>query len=192
MITRIKYLAKGHRSKVFIGFYKNKKVCIKVQKERDVKDSVKREGRWLKILNKFSIGPKLLFYGESLIIYEYVSGDLILDYFRKSSKKKIMFVISEVLKKCRKMDSLGIVKEEMHKPVKHIFISDEVKMIDFERCHYSSKVKNVTQFCQFLTSGEVVKIFSEKGIKINTNGLRSYLKESQRVVSVSEILKFFS
>lgn len=191
MISKVKYLAKGKRSKVFTGFYKGKKVCIKIQREDiDVNDSVLREGKWLLVLNRYYIGPKLLFYGKSLIIYEFVSGDLILDYFRKGGKGKILDVVREVLRQCKILDDLGIVKEEMHRPLKHIFVSDKIRMIDFERCHKSIKVKNVTQFCQFLTSGEVLRIFKEKGISVDVKGLRGYLVKSERSVDVEKVMKF--
>jgi len=47
-------------------------------------------------------------------------------------------------------------KFEMHHPTKHILIKagkpsrKTVVMIDFERCRWTEKPKNVTQFVQFL------------------------------------------
>ena len=48
---------------------------------------------------------------------------------------------------------MGINKEEMHRPIKHAWVGKSIRFIDFERCHQSEKVKNVTQLCQFLFIG---------------------------------------
>jgi len=67
------------------------------------------------------------------------------------------------------MDGLGINKEEMSHPPKHIIISKKNKkpvLIDFERSHYTLKPSNVTQFCDFLVSGNILKLFKNKNIEI--------------------------
>ena len=78
---------------------------------------------------------------------------IILDYLEGENKETVVKIVVKVLKQCRKMDKLRVNKFEMHKPLKHIIIkNDNPVMIDFERCSGSLFPKNVTQFCQFLTS----------------------------------------
>ena len=57
----------------------------------------------------------------------------------------------------------------MTNPYKHIIIdkNNNPVLIDFERCRYTEQPKNVTQFLQYLTSGNVETIFKKKKIKIN-------------------------
>ena len=52
------------------------------------------------------------------------------------------------------MDGVGVNKEEMTRPWKHIIVTPagEAILIDFERCRETRLPKNVTQFCQFLIS----------------------------------------
>ena len=55
------------------------------------------------------------------------------------------------------MDKLGLNKEELHRPFKHIIIKDnEPVQIDFERCYESKKPHNVTQFGEFIMRHKLV------------------------------------
>jgi len=63
-------------------------------------------------------------------------------------------VLKNVFEQCYKMDKLGLNKEEMHHPVKHIVVQKNGKpvLLDFERCKSRKRQHNVTQFCQFVIS----------------------------------------
>src|SRR3989344_8530110 len=147
-----KYLAKGRRSEVYVIKINNNLYAVKVKKEGiSAENTVENESKFLKILNKYKIGPKFKNKGINYIIYEFVKGEFFVDYIKKSSRKNTVKIIINILLQCRIMDKLKINKKEFHKPIKHIIISkNKPVMIDFERCYYSKKPKNVTQFCQFL------------------------------------------
>ncbi len=175
-IKNIKKLAKGHRGFIYVGDLNNKKVAIKVQR-RDIgaKDTVNREADWLKILNKKGIGPKLISAGDNYFIYEYVPGIFIKEFLEKEeSKRKIQDVLVNVLKKCFILDELGISKEEMHNPYKHIVIGNKIVLLDFERAHYSEKPQNVTQFCQYIMKN--AEMLNKKGFKIDNNKIQEAAK----------------
>ncbi len=166
-IKKKKFLAKGKRSLVYTAFLGNKKVGIKVaRKDISIKKHIENEAKFLKILNKKKIGPKLLHSKKDSIIYEFVEGERILDWMEKANKKNIKKIIKDIFEKCYILDSLKIEKKEMHHPIKHILIKkNNVKMIDFERCRKTNKPKNITQFCQFLISKKVSSILIKKGFK---------------------------
>ncbi len=145
----MEYLAEGKRGIVFIDTINSKKVVVK--KEKRNLGRVKLEARWLRKLNAYKIGPKLIESGEDYLICEYAEGDLFSDYYEKYGKEKSKKVIKEILRQCRVLDKLNLNKFEMHNPVKHIIVGKRVVMIDFERCIISESPKNVTQFVQFLT-----------------------------------------
>src|SRR3990167_2396810 len=70
----------------------------------------------------------------------------------KTADAKIR-AVKEILNQCFKLDSLRINKLELNKPKKHILMErNKPKFIDFERCYYTNKPKNLTQICQYLTS----------------------------------------
>ena len=73
----------------------------------------------------------------------------------------------------------------MQNPYKHILIKGKkVKMIDFERCYYNDKPKNVTQFCQFIRN-RLMKVNNSKFKKL----LQNY-KKKQSEKNYKEILGF--
>ena len=141
------FFAKGKRGKVYKLFF----LAIKVKrKDSEALGNIEREGEWLKLLNEHEIGPKIYFYGKNFLVYKFVIGETILEYFKHASKKEKLRVVEEVFMQCRVLDKLKINKFEMNHQFKHILIGKKVVMIDFERCSYSEKPKNVTQFAQSL------------------------------------------
>ena len=172
-IENVKYLAKGHRGIIFTGLYKSKKIAIKSKNPKSTAfGRIENEAKWLKRLNKSKIGPKLLIHDKDYFAYEYIDGDFIIDYLKKSNKNKIKNIIKIIFSQMRAIDRLKIDKEEMHHPIKHVIVSkNKPYLIDFERAHYSKSPKNVTQFCQFLMGGYAREIFKGKKIAINNGKL---------------------
>jgi len=149
-IVNIKELIKGHRGIVFTGIYKNKKVAIKSQVLNLRTTTIDREAKLIVKLNKSKIAPKILFSGHNYFVYEFVEGELVIDYLKHASKKMVKKLFLEVLRQCRVLDKMHITKEEMTNPYKHIIVNKRVVLIDFERAHYDSFPQNVTQFCQYI------------------------------------------
>ena len=196
-ISEIRYLAKGHRGLLFTGIYKNKKIAAKIKNPQSAAfGRIANEAKWLKVLNKYGIGPRLLQSGEDYFFYEFIKGDFIVNYLKKSGKSRIKKVIRYIFLQMRKLDELKIDKEEMHHPTKHIIVNRYGPfLIDFERAHKSYNPKNVTQFCQFVTGGHLSGILSGKGIKISKNKsikLAKVYKKQQTTKNFKSILKFFA
>ncbi len=183
----LKYLDRGKRAKIYTFVKEKKKYALKVEAEESkAKERIKNEIKFLKIVNEKGVGPKLVSEGENYFVYEFAEGALILDFLKKT--KNPFPIIREILKQCRILDELKINKLEMHHPMKHIFIKGKVvKMIDFERCYYTEKPKNVTQFCQFLLRAKKLNLDKKRFIPL----IKVY-KNSQTKQDFEQILKFFS
>jgi len=168
-VKNIEYLAKGKRGLIYTGTYKGKKAAIKCKHpESKAIGRIENEARWLKKLNKQGIGPRLLYHCNEYLISEFVEGEFIADYIQRCAKKEAVRIIKDVFGQCFAMDKLGINKEEMHRPLKHIIISgNKPVMIDFERTRHTENPKNVTQLCQFVFRSKLANILKEKGIKID-------------------------
>jgi putative serine/threonine protein kinase len=113
---------------------------------------------------------------------EYIKGDRILDYLKKATKTQKIPILEKILDQLYIMDKLKINKLELTNPYKHIIVRNHKPIqIDFERCIYTEKPKNVTQFIQFLASGKVGKTDKKKLFDIaknyKTNYDKKYLKE---------------
>ena len=177
-ISSIKYFAKGHRGMLFKGTCKGKEIVVKAKNPKSKAiGKIENEMKWLKILNKSKIGPKLLLSENDYFVYEYINGDFILEYLKKADKGSTRMSIKKIFYQLRALDKLGIEKEEMHHPLKHIiFEKNNPYLIDFERAHFSRNPKNVTQFCQFLMHSASVQILKGKRIFIDKNKLISLAK----------------
>ncbi len=186
-IKNIRYLTKGRRGIIYTGLYKGKKIAVKVKNpESKAEGRISNETKFLKALNKKGIGPKLLKSSKSYIVTEFIEGQPVLKAFETLSKTQIKKIIAAILKQCCIMDKLWIAKEEMHRPYKHIIITKQHKpvMIDFERCHYTTKPHNVTQFLQCLRNLEK----NDAMKRVIMMAAKGY-SEGQSLVEVFNILK---
>ncbi len=169
-IENIQYLTHGKRGNIFTGLWNknihNKKIITKKlvkvaiktkRKESQAHNRIENEVNWLKVLNNYDLGPKLLFSGKNYFVYKFVEGEFILDWIKKNNQKNVIATLIKIIKQCFILDQLGINKEEMHHPQKHILVSDRVVLLDFERVSRTEKPKNVTQFVEFLVRFKFIK-----------------------------------
>ena len=190
-IKNVKYFTKGKRGLLFTGTHKSRKIAVKAKNPQShAFGRIKNEAKWLERLNKQGIGPRLVLSKDDYVAYEYIEGDTILDYIEKSKKMQIKKVISCVFRQLYALDKLKADKEEMHHPLKHIIVRNNMPyMIDFERMHFVKDPKNVTQFCQFLMSSKLNELFKRKGIKIDNSRLMGLAKIYKRNMNNGNLLK---
>ncbi len=195
-LKNTKKFARGHRGLLYISNLKKNEVVIKTKKpESKAKARIANETKWINVLNKHKIGPKLLFSGKGYFAYEFVKGDFILDFIEKNNRENIIKTIKNIFNQLYIMDKLKVDKEEMHHPVKHIIIDKKPVLIDFERCKITKKPKNVTQFCQFLMSGGTRVLLKQKGIKLNKDkiiNLAKIYKKEQTKENLNKILSILN
>ena len=120
-----------------------------------------------------------------------------MDFVINSTEKDIRKVLRAVFDQMFILDSLGINKEEMHHPYKHILITKSKKpvLLDFERANNTEKPSNVTQFCQCITSTNFNSLLKAKGLKINIRKVRAAAKKYKHNINkknFKEIIKLFS
>ncbi len=151
----MQFLAKGKRGEVFLTTYRGKQVVVKqVRATSTALSTLELEADWLSKVNKHKIGPKFIKLEDGKLFMEYVCGVPIGKYLEQYPFSPAL--AKEILDQCRVLDKLHINKFEMHHPTKHVLIKagkpsrKTVVMIDFERCRWTEKPKNVTQFVQFL------------------------------------------
>ena len=182
--------AKGKRGII----YKKGLVITKVKNPKSkARARIKNEASYLRLLNKHEIGPKLISFKNNKLKYRFVKGIYIIDYIKKSNKKKIIKILKNVLKQCFILDKLKINKLEMNRPIKHIIIDKKTVLIDFERCYKTDKPKNVTQFIQFIISNNLKNILIKKKIKINRKKIIKLAKNYKKNINKTnfkKILKF--
>ncbi|MBI4439047.1 methyltransferase [Candidatus Woesearchaeota archaeon] len=178
--SAVRLFARGKRGVVYTAVYRKRKVAVKAERpDSKAKGRVSNEAAWLRRLNRKGIGPELVFAGNGFFAYRFVEGQYICDFLQACSAEAAVKVVKEVLRQCLLMDRMGVGKEEMHHPLKHIIVikSGKPVMIDFERCHITVKPKNTTQFLQFLSSGRVSGLLKKKGIHAEPEKLRELARD---------------
>ena len=146
---------------------------------------VGKEAAWLERVNQQGLGPTLLATGADFVVYEFVTGDFIMDWIGKSAKPEIIKVLYHLLQQGFILDQLKITKEELHHPQKQILVTrlQQPMLIDFERCHESKTPQNVTQLVEFIC--RIRKELGEKGIIFSLELLRSLSREYKQQYSSS-------
>lgn len=167
-LSNIHFLTKGHRGYVYTACLNRKKVIVKAKNPHATIDRIKHEGDFLKRLQRCSFVPKLYSMTTEYLIMEYIDGAEILDFLADARTNDIASVLKKIFEILLLLDAMKINKEEMHHPVKHILITKNKRVVflDFERCRYTEKPKNVTQFCQFLANPKVQVLLTKKWIFI--------------------------
>ncbi len=187
-IDDIRYFAKGKRGIIFSGEYKNKKIAVKIKNQKsEATGRIENEAKFLRILNKKGIGPKILLSGEDFLAYEFVEGINIFQFLgalnnKPTDKKAIIKIIKKAMEQLYEMDKLKISKEEMSHPNRHIIIDKKSNpvLIDFERTHHTIKPSNITQFCDFLISRYTATILKNNNITINKNKMINAAKKYKK------------
>lgn len=175
----IKYFAKGKRGLIFTGRYRGRKAAVKINNpESKAFLRMENEAKYLKMLNKQGIGPKLLLSGNGYLAYGFIEGVNIDDFFgnlkeKANGKKIILGIINKIMAQLYGMDKLGINKQEMSHPQKHILIGkrNNPYLIDFERCKHTINPSNITQFCDYIASNSIRTILENNGIAIERDKL---------------------
>lgn len=173
-VTSVFYFAQGNRGIVYKGMIGKTQVGIKVKKPTSSAiDRMVNEAYWLPRVNEIGIGPKYIFHSEDMVVYEFVEGVYMKDWLPQASSETTKAMLLELLLQARKLDKLGVDKAEMLRPFKNLIIGKKPVFIDFERMRRVLQPKNVTQFCQYLTSNHSLDLLLDKGISIDSEALRS-------------------
>ncbi len=182
----IRKFSHGKRGIILKAQYKTKQAAVKIKKpESKAIGRIKNEIKFLKILNKRKIGPRLIKHNEDYLIYEFIDGIFIPEFLEKADNKQIKKVLKDVFGQMHLLDKLKINKEEMHHPYKHVIVNKNLKpiLIDFERANHTSKPHNATQFCQYIISGNITGILTKKGFKINKNKVINLAKKYKKNIN---------
>ncbi len=174
---KARWVGRGRHSVVL----KSGDLAIKIEKDvPDFKGASKDEAYFLNRLNKYGIGPKYRGYSNKLryVRYDYVKGKFLIDFLKEADERKIRKIIKICLEKAFKMDLLKINKTEFHKPLKHVLIhKNDAKFIDFERCHYTTNPKNVSQLISFFFKNKnTAKILKNYKKNISNETFQKVLK----------------
>jgi putative serine/threonine protein kinase len=190
----MEYLAKGKRGIVYTTKRDGRTVLVKVANPDAGVDTIAYEAEMLQIVNKHGIGPQFIEYKDGRLVREFIDGKEIGDWIAAAKKPAIIKVLLDIVAQCKLLDDIGINKQEMTHPHKHILVSkSNVFFIDFERARRTQRPKNITQICQWLSSTDLASLLGDKGIIIPRDAMREharmYAKDRHAYRRIVEVIR---
>lgn len=176
------FLARGHRGVVYVGRKRGQMgSMVAIKRSRNPNPNKENEATWLARCNEFGVGPRLLRTClNDAFAMEYVDGQLIGEFLEHTDDCSLArSVVANLLEQCRRLDRAGIEKSEMLRLNRHVIVSRSSNaisvfctMLDFERCSFSPRPRNVTQLCQYLSSSWVAIQLARLNINVDVMRLR--------------------
>ena len=203
--SKLSFLSRGKRGYIFLADYNKKKVCIKSKNPNSKVNTLLNEYNFLKRLKDYNLCPLPIKNHQSFISMQFIEGlpfeRFLETYIEKDLKTKIIHIIWQLIDQMLLLDLLGINKQEMTHPAKHILITQRnitqgnitqrnneknkefhPILIDFERARFSKNPKNLTQFISYLNSKKISSLLIKKDILINSQTLMIQVKKYKRII----------
>ncbi|CAH0513810.1 unnamed protein product [Peronospora belbahrii] len=207
-LANLRFFARGKRGVLYAGELRlnNTPVVVKLAVDATFVASVTVEARWLRVVNRMGIGAKLIDAADGWFLCERLEGKNVVEFLDQSNKvvtpANAVWAVREMLCQCFAMDLMGVNKEEMTHPHRHIIVHSSMQLpgrwhctfIDFEKCSSTKKPKNVTQICQFLTSPRMIALLASKHLNVNILKLRQSTKRYKQNISThtfGDIMRVF-
>ncbi|ETM54127.1 hypothetical protein L914_02491 [Phytophthora nicotianae] len=189
-VASLRFFARGKRGVLYAGEMRTtmEPVVAKLAADATSAGSVTLEARWLRVVNRMGIGAKLMDAGKGWFLCERLEGKNVVEFLVEGDEvttpANALWVVREMLCQCFAMDLMGVNKEEMTHPHRHIIVHRSTQQperwrctfVDFEKCSSTKKPKNVTQLCQFLSSPRMVALLASKRVKLDVPKLRQCTK----------------
>ena len=170
-IEKCHILGKGYVGMVVLAKKRSRVVALKIRRTDSPRKNMTNEAKLLKTANKLEIGPKFIKNSKNFLIMEYIDGEKIIDWAKKSETKakEIRSVVKNVLRECFLLDDAGLDHGELSTIDKHVIVSKKRNtIIDFESSSVNRKPSNVTGATQGILIGTGLAKIIQKKIKIPT------------------------
>ena len=168
-IDKCNILGKGYVGMVVLAKKSGKIVALKIRRTDSPRKNMSDEAKLLKIANEINIGPKFIKNSKNFLIMEFIDGEKIIDWAKKSETKakEIRSVVKNVLRECFLLDDAGLDHGELSTIDKHVIVSKKRNtIIDFESSSVNRKPSNVTGATQGILIGTGLAKIIQKKIKI--------------------------
>tara|TARA_B100000029_G_scaffold8894_1_gene9449 strand:- start:88 stop:1185 length:1098 start_codon:yes stop_codon:yes gene_type:complete len=127
------------------------------------------EAKLLQIVNKLDIGPKFIKNSKNFLVMEYIEGEKIIDWAKKTETKsqEVRSVLNNVLRECYLLDDAGLDHGELSTIDKHVIVGkNKNTIIDFESSSTNRKPSNVTGATQGILIGTGLAKIIQKKVKL--------------------------
>ena len=168
-IEKCHILGKGYVGMVVLAKKNNEIVALKIRRIDSPRKNMSNEAKLLQIVNKLDIGPKFIKNSKNFLVMEYIDGEKIIDWAKKTETKsqEIRSVLNNVLRECYLLDDTGLDHGELSTIDKHVIVGkNKNTIIDFESSSTNRKPSNVTGATQGILIGTGLAKIIQKKIKL--------------------------
>ena len=165
-IDKCNILGKGYVGMVVLAKKSGKIVALKIRRTDSPRKNMSDEAKLLKIANEINIGPKFIKNSKNFLIMEFIDGEKIIDWAKKSKtkSKELCPVINNILTECHLLDNAGLDHGELSTIDKHVIVGkNRNTIIDFESSSTKRISSNVSAATQAIFIGTgLAKIIRKK------------------------------
>lgn len=126
----------------------SKTCALKIRRIDADRKTMVDEARFHKIANGAGVGPRLEGHTKNLIAMEFMDGQSIVDWVEGAAKGRLRRMARSVLEQCHSLDRAGLDHGELSRLNRHVIVSDNPRIIDFESASTKRKTSNVTAAAQ--------------------------------------------
>eukprot|EP00644_Phytophthora_capsici_P001601 jgi/Phyca11/577389/estExt2_Genewise1.C_PHYCAscaffold_1120016 len=187
-VTNLRFFARGKRGVLYAGEMRatDEPVVAKLAADATSATSVTLEATWLRVVNRMGIGAKLVDAGHGWFLCERLQGLNVVEFLGQEDEvttpANAMWVVREMLCQCFAMDLMGVNKEEMTHPHRHIIVHRPTHQPDRWRCTF------------FLSSPRMVALLARKRVNVDVPKLRQATKRYKQNISpqtFGDIMRIF-
>ena len=168
-IEKCHILGKGYVGMVVLAKKNNEIVALKIRRIDSPRKNMSNEAKLLQIVNKLDIGPKFIKNSKNFLVMEYIDGEKIIDWAKKTETKsqEVRSVLNNVLRECYLLDDTGLDHGELSTIDKHVIVGkNKNTIIDFESSSTNRKPSNVTGATQGILIGTGLAKIIQKRVKL--------------------------
>ncbi|POM79882.1 Serine/threonine protein Kinase, partial [Phytophthora palmivora] len=187
-VINLRFFARGKRGVLYAGEMRSNDspVVAKLAADATSAGSVTLEARWLRVANRMGIGAKLIDSGDGWFLCERLEGKNVVEFLGEgddvTTPANAMWVVREMLCQCFAMDLMGVNKEEMTHPHRHIIVHRSTQQPPRWRCTF------------FLSSPRMTVLLTNKRVQVDVPKLRQCTKRYKQNISTQtfgDIMRVF-
>ncbi len=131
--------------------------ALKIRRTDANRPSMRREADLHRLANSVGIGTNLHGVSDNFLLMDLVKGESIVSWIRElkgsGSTDRLRDASRKVLNQCFKLDQVGLDHGELSNLEKHVYVGDQVVILDFETASRNRRVSNVTSALQNIFIG---------------------------------------
>ncbi len=158
----------------------SKTCALKIRRIDADRKTMDEEARLHRIANGVGVGPCLEGHTKNLIAMEFIDGQSIVDWVEGAAKGRLRRMARSVLEQCHSLDRAGLDHGELSRLNRHVIVSGNPCIIDFESASTTRKTSNVTAAAQSIFLHGAVADWVKKTLETDREKALSALKIYKR------------